>query len=113
MHQEFLQRTCITKLLLDIHVYLLLQCGRPFSYTKTLIPNKNVFEDPEVLREGQLDHLDSLSKLRGWLTDHWQESSSKVLQGCKLKLCHPSEDEKMGLRLKFLKITNLPEPHDG
>lgn len=88
---------------------------RPLSYIPTvLFPTRMCLsEDPEALGEGQLDHLDSHSELRGWLTDYQQESGGQVLQRGELKLCHPPEGEKMELRVSFLKITKLPEPHDG
>lgn len=81
---------------------------RPLSYIQTvLFPTRMCFsEDPEALGGGQLDHLDSHSELRGWLTVSRQESGGQVLQGGKLKLCHPPEGEKMELRVSFLKITN-------
>lgn len=56
---------------------------RPLSYVKTvLFPTRMCLtEDPEALGEAQLDHLDSHSELRAWLTDYWQESSGKFCKG--------------------------------
>lgn len=46
-------------------------------------------------------------------TGCWREFSGRVLQGCRLRLCHPSRGGKMDLRMRFVNTRKLPEPHIG